>query len=270
MLVIFPYQFAENWVFDDQNVGLVKEMFVGGIPEIIDVLVADIPDAAISFKMLFSAQPFPQYQAELSWLREECGGNWYEWRERQMQGWLGPTLCRYFEVVPDKLYCKAEAVRKDAVNEDNSMYASSTPAEPTVDLPAKNKYVIEPTVENLERYQRVEGTKTYWHTSDFFKYDRNLEAELSDILNAYTDALEEFDEECERTIELSIGRRIVKAARKAGISPQDYRDQFNNFGAVIWTPICIWREDESGNMRYSLTNSLESVDLRDRLIEYDE
>ena len=39
IMVIFPYQHQEPWIFDDERVGLVQEPFVSGVPEIIDILV---------------------------------------------------------------------------------------------------------------------------------------------------------------------------------------------------------------------------------------
>ena len=124
-----------------------------------------------------------------------------------------------------------------------------------------NKFVLEPTDENLERHKRVQGGKVYWHSADFFQFDCSLEKELSVIFDAYMDALMESDEEdedeTERKIGLSLGRMIVKAARRVGISSQDYRDQFNNYATVIWTPICIWRKDNSGKISYSLMSNLQ-------------
>ncbi|MFQ5804032.1 MAG: DUF6717 family protein [Candidatus Methylomirabilales bacterium] len=108
MMVIFPYWADGTWVFDDPAVGLVKEPFVEGVPEMINDLVKDIPDARNGFRLLFSASPFPGYQRELTWLREEYGGNWYRLEERPMEGWLCPALYRYFEKAPEKLYVKAE------------------------------------------------------------------------------------------------------------------------------------------------------------------
>ena len=35
------------WVFDDPDVGLVREPFVAGMPEIIDHVVRDIPNASV-------------------------------------------------------------------------------------------------------------------------------------------------------------------------------------------------------------------------------
>ncbi|MCL1467528.1 DUF6717 family protein [Argonema galeatum] len=108
MMVIFPYRYEHTWVFDDEGVGLVREPFVSGIPAMIDILVQDIPNADKGFKLLFSVNPFPGYQAELVWLREEYGGNWYRWHQKNMEGWLCPALFKYFSEPPIKIYSKAE------------------------------------------------------------------------------------------------------------------------------------------------------------------
>jgi hypothetical protein len=123
-----------------------------------------------------------------------------------------------------------------------------------------NTFIVEPTAENLERYKRVQGEKVYWHTADFFWFDPSLEDELAAIFDAYMDALmeseEDDDDEAIRKLIFPIGRLLIKAAQKAGISPQDYRDQFNNYATVIWTPICIWYKDESGHVRHTLKSNL--------------
>ncbi|BDA75404.1 hypothetical protein CAL7716_095700 [Calothrix sp. PCC 7716] len=108
--VIFPYQHNGTWVFDDERVGLVQEPFVSGIPEMIDILVKDIPNLDEGFKLLFSGNPFPGYQAELIWLREEYNGHWYLWGEKKLEGWLCPALFKYFETQPNRIYCKAESL----------------------------------------------------------------------------------------------------------------------------------------------------------------
>jgi hypothetical protein len=106
--IISPYRDGDTWVFDDPAVGLRREPFVAGIPAMIDALVAYIPDAHGGFRLLFSSQPFPGFQAELSWIKNEHGGSWYRWNTRQMEGWLCPALFRYFPEVPQKLYARAE------------------------------------------------------------------------------------------------------------------------------------------------------------------
>ena len=44
---------------------------------------------------------------KLDWLRKELGDHSYS--GAQMDGWLCPTIFRYFEVAPSSIYCKAEA-----------------------------------------------------------------------------------------------------------------------------------------------------------------
>ena len=111
MMVISPYWSDGTWVFDDPAVGLVKEPFVSGVPEMIDMLVKDIPDARNGFKLLFSASPFPGYQKELTWLREEMEGNWYSQKDPPTEGWLCPALFKYFDEAPTKVYVRAEPKR---------------------------------------------------------------------------------------------------------------------------------------------------------------
>lgn len=106
--VIIPYRQSSTWVFDDPGVGLKAEPFVSGIPEMMSLLVRDIPHAEQGFRLLFSAQPFPGYQAELTLLRSEYGGQWYEWDSEHMQGWLCPALLKYFPEAPQHLYARAE------------------------------------------------------------------------------------------------------------------------------------------------------------------
>ena len=115
IMAIAPYWQTElgTWVFDDPQVGLTQEPFVSGVPEMIDNLVSDIPDARHGFRLLFSASPFPGYQRRLARQDEEYGGYWYASEEPGMSGWLCPALLRYFDEAPDDLYVKAEPRRTD-------------------------------------------------------------------------------------------------------------------------------------------------------------
>ena len=106
--VIQPYRHASTWVFDDHRVGLHQEPFVSGIPAMIDMLVANVPNAAKGFRLLFSSEPFPGYQVELVRVRPEYGGTWYRWEGRNAEGWLCPALFKYFSTAPARLYAKAE------------------------------------------------------------------------------------------------------------------------------------------------------------------
>ncbi len=111
LMVIAPYWYQGTWVFDDESVGLNKEPFVAGVPEIIDNLVNDIPDARSGFRLIFSSAPFPGYQRELVWVKEEYGGHWYRVKDQSTEGWLCPALLKYFESAPEKIYVKAEQLR---------------------------------------------------------------------------------------------------------------------------------------------------------------
>jgi hypothetical protein len=109
--VIAPYWHAGTWVFDDPDVGLTREPFVMGIPEMINDLVRDIPDARLGFRLLFSPSPFPGFQRRVEWVREDMEGNWYRADEPPMEGWLCPALFRYFDEAPPQLYVKAEPIQ---------------------------------------------------------------------------------------------------------------------------------------------------------------
>jgi hypothetical protein len=111
IFVIAPYWYNGTWVFDDSATGLKREPFVGGAPEMINVLVKDIPDAKNGFRLTFSAQPFPGNQYKLTWLRGESVGNWYRIDNPPMEGWLCPALFKYYREAPKSLYVKADAAQ---------------------------------------------------------------------------------------------------------------------------------------------------------------
>jgi hypothetical protein len=111
ILVIAPYWSHGTWVFDDPSVGLVREPFVSGVPEILTALVSAIPNAQQGFRLLFSAKPFPGFQAE--YLREttEYSGTWYRTSDGR-RGWLCPALFKYYRVAPERLYVRAEPLNQ--------------------------------------------------------------------------------------------------------------------------------------------------------------
>jgi hypothetical protein len=109
IFVIKPYKWEGMWAFDDPNVGLVKEPFVGGADTIIDVATAHLPKADQGFLAVFSAGYFPDAQIVLEWVREEGGGNVYRWKEKEMEGWLCLALLRYFTEPPEKLHIQIKA-----------------------------------------------------------------------------------------------------------------------------------------------------------------
>ena len=110
--VIAPYWHAGTWVFDDPARDLDKEPFVEGIPQMIDDLVQDIPDARAGFRLLFSTAPFPGFQKRIEWVREDMQGNWYRTDDPPIEGWLCPALFKFFETPPQEIFVKAEPLRK--------------------------------------------------------------------------------------------------------------------------------------------------------------
>ena len=105
VLVLVGWQ---RGVFDDEPAGLRQEPFVAGIPEMIDAMVRDIPDAGNGFRLLFSARPFPGYTEKLVWLRGDSSGNGYYSESQKKEGWLCPALFAYYPKAPREIYAKAE------------------------------------------------------------------------------------------------------------------------------------------------------------------
>lgn len=112
IMVINPYWYEGTWVFDDPGVGLKREPFVAGVPEMIDVLAKDIPDAKEGFRLLFSANPFPGAQKTLTWLRGDSLGNYYRLDDPPMEGWICPALFRYYKAPPKAIHVRAERLRR--------------------------------------------------------------------------------------------------------------------------------------------------------------
>ena len=108
LFVIAPYKHEGFWVFDDPRVGLAQEPFVSGADDIIDILTEDLPDAETGFRLIFSPEPFPGFQAKFIWSRPEFAGNWYSWPERKIEGWLCPALFKYFETAPPEIYVQVK------------------------------------------------------------------------------------------------------------------------------------------------------------------
>jgi hypothetical protein len=113
ILIIAPYRYQGTWVFDDPAVGLRREPFVAGVPEMIDFLVKDVPNAKDGFRLLFSATAFPGYQHKLTWVRKDGHGNTYRLEDPPMEGWICPALFRYYREAPKELYFKAEAIEPE-------------------------------------------------------------------------------------------------------------------------------------------------------------
>jgi hypothetical protein len=106
--VIKPYLYNGVWVFDDESRGLDKEALVAGMPEILEKACSThgIRDPQNGFVVIFSGNPFPGADVVLEHLRpDEIGdGNWYKLQGTDIEGWLCPSLFKYFDSVPQKIY----------------------------------------------------------------------------------------------------------------------------------------------------------------------
>ena len=111
IMMIKPYKFAGMWVFDDEQTGLIREPFVAGADDIIDVMVASIPNAENGFALTFSNHRFPGHDLELDRRQEEDGGWWYHSPILDMEGWLCPAMFHYFDEAPPKIYCKFREIK---------------------------------------------------------------------------------------------------------------------------------------------------------------
>jgi hypothetical protein len=108
LFVIAPYWYEGTWVFDDPHTGLTREPFVQGIPDMINELVKNIPDARRGFRLTASTKPFPGYSKKMLWVKAEDGGNVYRIEDPPLQGWLCPAMFRYFATTPKEIFVKAE------------------------------------------------------------------------------------------------------------------------------------------------------------------
>jgi hypothetical protein len=109
VLTIEPYYSEGMWVFDEPSFGLHREPFVSGVTEMIDRLVADVPNARGGFHLLFSAAPFKGHQTSLTLMRPDpVEGHWYRAEDQGDEGWLCPALMWFFPQAPARIYVRAE------------------------------------------------------------------------------------------------------------------------------------------------------------------
>lgn len=107
-MIIHPYKHDGWWVFDDERVDLVKEPFVSGADDIIDLMVSDLINPENGFNLVFSGNPFPGYQYSFNRQREEYDGWWYCSSDYDVSGWLCPALFKYFKEAPHYLYVQVK------------------------------------------------------------------------------------------------------------------------------------------------------------------
>lgn len=112
--VIHPYWYEGSLVFDDEDVGLRREPFVAGADVVLGILATRAGNCGNGFRLRFSDRPFPGYQSEMTWVRPEHDGNWYECEidGEKFEGWLCPALGKYFESAPEKIYLEISSNKR--------------------------------------------------------------------------------------------------------------------------------------------------------------
>jgi hypothetical protein len=108
---------SDVWAFDDKRTGLKGEPFVMGINEMIDAIVLkqgmNLKQAKANGMIIeFCTSEFDGYAVKWERRAEMGGGNWYEWVEGKMTGWLCPALYLYYTDAPDAIYGKVVSVNK--------------------------------------------------------------------------------------------------------------------------------------------------------------
>lgn len=102
--VIFPYRTKGGiWCFDDEEVGLQAEPFVGNCNKMIDMFVNGKKKCII----YISETPIKDQTFQLKKIVSYSEGT-YNLVGTQEEGWLCPATLKYFKDYPDNIYVKIE------------------------------------------------------------------------------------------------------------------------------------------------------------------
>lgn len=108
--ILRPWKEGSTWMFDDEEIGVRREAFVGGASEMITALMEHfgvIPDAEGKINLIFSDGAFPQAE-QLTYVESSMSGVVFRWKN--MDAWFCPCFFNYFDVdaVPTHLYCQVK------------------------------------------------------------------------------------------------------------------------------------------------------------------
>jgi hypothetical protein len=108
--ILRPWCEGGVWMFDDKEIGVRREAFVGGASELITALKehfgAETDDEG-KINLIFSDQAFPKSQ-ELTYVSSDMGGVVFRWGK--MEAWFCPCFFNYFDrdAVPTHLYAQVK------------------------------------------------------------------------------------------------------------------------------------------------------------------
>lgn len=104
--VLYPYRSSFGvWAFDDAEVGLQGEPFVGAINTMIDMFTGG------DTKAIFYISHSPIGEQTLSLTKEDDNGH-YSLDGTDIVGWLCPATFKYFEGYPEKIYARIERLKE--------------------------------------------------------------------------------------------------------------------------------------------------------------
>ena len=107
--IIYPHKVYNTWCFTDESVGLREEPFIGDTNSVIDSFTHSLDNPEKGFKLIFSGEPFPEYDYIVEHLsKDEASGNWYKVVGRNTPFWLCNALMKYFDQAPKEIYVKVE------------------------------------------------------------------------------------------------------------------------------------------------------------------
>ena len=109
LYMIEPYRHSGQWVFDDSDVGLVKEPFVAGADTLMDEIENEYGE---DFTLIFSDSQFPNWSVDLkkmTWanLNNAIGSGTYYYVPRyNLKAWLCDALKLYYPKPPRNIYAQ--------------------------------------------------------------------------------------------------------------------------------------------------------------------
>lgn len=108
--ILRPWKEGSTWMFDDEEIGVRREAFVGGASEMITALMEHFgakPDDEGKIDLIFSPTHFPSSE-RLDFVEGTPSGVVFLWNE--MKAWFCPCFFNYFDVaeVPTQLFCQVK------------------------------------------------------------------------------------------------------------------------------------------------------------------
>lgn len=108
IFTLYPYK--ENgiqWMFDQLDMGITREAFVGNSDTLIDSMV----NGKEQCLLLFSDKPFPESNVELKFKEQDDAGTTYDIvsPERPYTSWLCNCLLNFYPHPPQNIYAKIKA-----------------------------------------------------------------------------------------------------------------------------------------------------------------